>query len=117
MHGVFSNRGLTATKVNDISVASENWFKEMCDHLFGDDRAGALLRYDSDAEPRNCQRYARGGAKPSGDFIRALLRSENGWSYLCGIMDGSDAEWWRETQAARNCVAAFDLVRREFEKH
>lgn len=83
-----------------------NWFAPVCKALLPKD-AGFALHVVTGVEERSCYRYAAGDRKPSGDFIRALLRSEQGATWLAAIMDGSTAEWWRELQTARDLCSRY----------
>lgn len=51
-------------------------------------------------DERLCQKYAAGHVKPPAYFLRALLRGEDGWTWLCICMDGCKAKWWLEVKQA-----------------
>jgi len=92
-----ADRAVAEKNADDKSVG--NWFSRLCKGLFTT-KAGTALHYTTGFDERSCQRYAAGTVGTSGDFIRALLRSEQGATWLNGIMDGCEAEWWREHQRA-----------------
>jgi hypothetical protein len=94
-----ADRAVAEKSTDDISVG-DKWFARICKGLFTS-KAGTACHYDSGVDERSCQRYAAGTVQPSGWFIRALLRSKNGWTWLCAFMDGCDALWWRELQEER----------------
>jgi hypothetical protein len=94
-----ADRAVARKTDDDKSVG--NWFSRLCDGLF-ESKAGTALYYIAGCinDERSCQRYAAGTVGTSGDFIRALLRSEQGETFLNGIMDGCEAQWWRDHQRA-----------------
>lgn len=87
-----------------------NWFSRLCEGLYPKGKAGTDLHYTTGFEERSCQRYAAGSVNTSGDFVRALLRSPQGATWLTGIMDGSDARWWREHQRALRIAEQVDKI-------
>lgn len=115
MHGVFGQIG---SLVSDKSVVSdgkdvgEDWFANVCKHLLPT-KAGTALHYVSGFDERSCQRYAAGDVKPPAHFLRTLLRSPQGWTWLCAVMDGSNEPWWREVQYAYEIIAVFEAKRGE----
>ena len=118
MHGVFPSAGDRAIEAGDIAVVdksvddisvADGWFARICKALFTS-KAGTACHYDSGVDERSCQRYAAGTVQPSGWFIRALLRSKNGGTWLAAIMDGSDAPWWRQLQRAQRIAAQVDKL-------
>lgn len=100
---------------DDISDA-EDWFANACKHLFPQGKAGTELWAVTDVDERSCQRYAAGHVKPPAYFLRSLLRSKQGWTWLRVVMDGSDAEWWTDHLVAVECANAFNARRRALEK-
>jgi hypothetical protein len=85
------------------SVVDENWFADMCRALFNG-KAGTALHFITGFDERSCQRYAAGQVKPPAYFLRALLRSEQGWVFLNALMAGSSAQWWRDFELARDII-------------
>lgn len=85
------------------------WFVAMASALLGKD-AGYHLHLITGFEERTCYRYAAGDRKPPGYFICALLRSEQGAQFLAAIMDGSNAEWWRELERAKRIAAQVEQL-------
>ena len=81
------------------------WFAEMARDLHPE-KPGTILHLTSGFDERLCQKYAEGSVKPKAYFLRQLLRSKNGWTYLAYIMDGSTAPWWIEIQRARRIADA-----------
>lgn len=101
-----------ADHVADQTVSeTEQWFEEICRALLPKD-AGLALHLTTGFEERTCYRYAAGDRKPPAYFLRALLRSEQGWTWLAAIMDGSDAEWWRDIEAARDLCIKYQVRKR-----
>lgn len=85
-----------------------DWFGEMARGLLGKD-AGLHLHYITGFPERTCYYYASGERKPPAYFLRALLRSEQGASFLRALMDGCTAPWWLDHQRA---ASAADKVKR-----
>lgn len=95
------------------SVANdENWFFGACRQLY-DGKPGTALHFSTGFDERSCQRYAAGTVKPPAYFLRALLRSEQGWTWLNATMDGSKAQWWRDLNGARKLAEQFKIEVRE----
>lgn len=96
-------------------VNDRGWFADACISLFPHGKAGTALWADTGVGERDCQRYAAGTVRPSGGFVRALLRTPNGWTWLCAIMDGCSVAWWVELQHMRRLVEAIkrEEARRE----
>lgn len=78
----------------------ENWFGKLAQQLLCGTDAGFALNLLTGVPERSCYRYASGERDPTGWFVRQLLRSEQGQTWLNAIMDGSDVRWWREQQLA-----------------
>ena len=117
MHSTYEECGFEARKVSvtsvGISVAeNEDWFSDACRGLYNG-KAGTALHFETGFDERSCQRYAAGQVKPPAYFLRALLRSEQGQTWLNAIMDGSDAQWWRELQGALKLLETFKITVRE----
>ena len=87
----------------------EDWFTEICAQLLPKD-AGFALHVLTDFEERTCYRYAAGDRKPPGYFIRALLRTDQGWTWLAAIMDDCKSDWWIELQRTRRIAEAIASV-------
>lgn len=112
MHGVLETALAPSRKAADQladQTASDEWFADICRVLLPKD-AGLALHVTTGFEERTCYRYAAGDRKPPAYFLRALLRTDQGWQWLAAIMDGSDAEWWRELQRARKIAEAIATV-------
>src|SRR5690242_10439680 len=125
MHGNLLAREVAAINVADRTGATigpnghqqpdqtdsddERWFVALVKQLLSKD-AGFVLHLQTGFEERTCYRYASGERKPSAYFVRTLLRSEQGWQWLSGIMEGSEPEWWRETKRARAINDAISRV-------
>lgn len=104
----------TATDRN-VSDDEECWFSNTSSALLGPG-AGTTLHYITGFDERSCYRYANGSVRPPGYFIRALLRSEQGATWLNGIMDGCEARWWREHNSIAAKAALLDHLRAEIER-
>src|SRR6202034_3960466 len=101
----------SSSEKSDTSVGSdENWFSQACRALL-EHKPGTALHYVTGFDERSCQRYAAGSVKPPAYFFRALLRSEQGWTWLAAAMDGSSASWWLDIQRARDCSFAYEQRR------
>lgn len=99
--------GSEITITDQTDSDGENWFSDLARGLLPKD-SGFILHLQTGFEERTCYRYASGERKPPGYFIRELLRSDQGWQWLCGLMEGSNAEWWTETKRARAIKDALD---------
>lgn len=96
--GKLGAQGAAPPIVGASPVKSDvRWFAEMVQARHPD-KPGTILHLNTGVNERLCQKYAAGSVRPSSAFLRALLRSENGWIYLQSIMHGSDAPWWLELQ-------------------
>lgn len=91
--------------------SDSDWFATMAQSLLGKD-AGLHLSIITGFVERTCYRYASGDRKPPAYFLRALLRSDQGWTWLSAVMDGSTAAWWRDHQLALRKAKLFDQARR-----
>jgi len=111
MHGTYESSRGKSVVTGDISDA-EDWFANACKHLLPT-KAGTALHFVTGFDERSCQRYAAGDVKPAAFFLRALLRSPQGWIWLCAAMDGSDADWWRDVRYAYEIIAVFEAKRKE----
>jgi hypothetical protein len=118
MHGIFTKARNEANESSGISAVSgdtyaeSEWFSNACKHLLPT-KAGTALHYTSGFDERSCQRYAAGQVTASMHFLRKLLRSPQGWTWLCATMDGSDAEWWREVRYAYEFIIVVEAKRGE----
>ena len=91
------------------AVDSSDWFGIAARALYPH-KAGTNLFYLTGlGDERLCQRYANGKHKPPAYFLRALLRSDQGFTWLSAVMDGSDVTWWRELQAARDLCSKYKV--------
>lgn len=102
----------TATSDGKSAVDDGEWFAKAARQLLPH-KAGTILFLSTGlGDERLCQRYAAGQVKPPAYFLRALLRSEHGWQWLCAVMDGSGAEWFSELQRAQKISAAIEQANR-----
>lgn len=88
---------------------ANDWFVRIVRSLVGRKPATAL-HYITGFSERHCHRYAIGETRPPGYFLRALLRSEQGWQFLAALMDGAEPKWWREVLRAKRLAEAIDAV-------
>jgi hypothetical protein len=109
------------TRVSDAAIAATNghgssavhqttdgksavddcdWFKKVAQALHEHKPGTVLYLVTGLGDERLCQRYAAGHVKPPAYFFRALLRSPQGWPWLCGAMEGCEEPWWAEVQDA-----------------
>lgn len=99
---------------NDKSVAeTSTWFVDACERLYGPpdefgrrNKAGAALAVLLGCDERSGQRYASGKVKLPAYLFRLLLRSPQGWAWLCTAMKGADAPWWGDVVRARQIYDA-----------
>lgn len=75
-------------------------------------KPGLELHLLTDVDESLCYRYAGNKVKVTEYVVTTLLRSSQGWQWLAALMDGSDAEWWRELKAVRDLTAQFKITRR-----
>jgi len=76
------------------------WFALMCRRLWGQN-APKELEFRTGRSDRTCRAWASGDSPPPVNILLMLLRdSECGEGILNHVMDGCDAEWWREHQRA-----------------
>lgn len=126
MHGTIRAGALAPTEIGvnvdgrsvgagrrTVVESAIGWFAEACKRLLPREKPAQALVCDTGFELRDCQRYAAGDVKPSGYFVRALLRSENGWTWLCVVMDAAQPRWWIELQRARQIADAMREIDRK----
>lgn len=121
MHGTISVGSGVATNADGKSAAEKtddgksaiddgNWFSRAARRLLPH-KAGTWLHLTTKlGDERLCQRYASGEVKPPAYFFRALLRDDNGDTWLAAAMEGSTAKWWLDYQRAKRLSAAIDSV-------
>jgi hypothetical protein len=115
MHGVLAAARVASRKSADqladqtVSDDEEDWFPRACRQLLPKD-AGLALHLTTGFEERTCYRYAAGDRKPPAYFLRALLRSEHGWQWLCAVMEGSEARWLDDIQRGRRIAEAINKI-------
>ncbi len=91
------------------AVDDGDWFAKMAQALHPE-KPGTVLWTITGVDERLCQRYAAGHTRPPAYFLRSLLRSEGGWTYLAFLMDGSKATWWRDLQRARRVAVVLNDI-------
>ena len=113
MHGLLPTPAKAASEVTDQSSDQtvSRWFPAIVSQLLPKD-AGLALHLTTGFEERSCYRYAAGDRKIPGDFLRALLRSEQGFTWLAAVMDGAEPDWWCELQAARDLCIKYKIEMR-----
>lgn len=83
---------------------SSDWFGQLARPLLAGSDAGFALHIITGFLPGTCARYVAKSAasrrQPPGYFIRKLLQSEQGETWLNALMDGSNPRWWFEHQRA-----------------
>lgn len=87
-----------------FAIDDEHWFSEMAQDLLPT-KPGTALHFITAYDERLCQRYAAGSVKPSAYFLRRLLRSDHGATFLAALMDGSQAKWWTDHLRAERVAA------------
>lgn len=90
----------------------DGWFRRIIKRLLPND-AGLQLHLLTGFIERTCYRYCSGERQPPGFFIRALLRSDHGWTWLCAFMDGCDAPWWSDLQRKLRNAERLDALKLE----
>lgn len=93
-----------------------NWFADTARRLLSNakgEKAGFALYVTTGMrfDPSTCDRYAAGRIRPTAYFLRALLRTDCGWQFLCAAMEGSGVAWWAEIQRAKRIADAIDRER------
>lgn len=77
-----------------------DWFGQLARPLLAGSDAGFALHLVTGFLPGTCARYVakseQSRRQPPGYFIVALLRSEQGATWLSAFMGNSSARWWRE---------------------
>jgi hypothetical protein len=121
MHGTLPATGIRATSAADTSVSDQSsndtsvivplsqWFSRICGALFPH-KPGLALHLETDCGERNGHRYASGEVAVPSLILRILLRGRGGRTWLGAIMEGSDAEWWRDLQRAERIAAQVDRL-------
>lgn len=104
-----SNKHAVQLADQTVSEGDDRWFTDICDQLVPKD-GGLALRIATGFEERTCYRYAAGDRKPPAYFLRALLRSDDGWTWLAAVMDGTKAQWWLDLQRARRIAEAIASI-------
>lgn len=81
--------------------------------IYGPNKTGIALFYAIGClgDERGCQRYAAGSVKPPAYVLRKLLRSPQGWVWLCETMKNCDEPWWRNVRLA----VAYEAKRNELD--
>lgn len=91
-----------------------DWFAKIAWLLLGTNDCGFALNVACGSPESSCYKYVTKNKtarrQPPAYLIRTLLRSEQGWQWLCGIMDGAEPDWWRDTKRARLIKEAIDRI-------
>lgn len=98
----------SVTLKSTLNSESESWFARACVQILPKD-PGFALSITTGFPSSTCYRYAAEGLPQGGNFVRALLRSEQGRTWLNVIMDDCTTAWWVEHQALQ--AQADKLVR------
>lgn len=96
-----------------VGCDSDNWFSELAIDLLGKD-AGFGLHLTTGAPEGSCYKYAakKEPRHPPANILRLCLRSDGGWQWLCGVMEGSAAPWWIELNAVRDLLLRYEIRQR-----
>lgn len=95
------------------AVDDSEWFADVARQLLPA-KAGTALHFITGFDERLCQRYAAGHVKPPAYFLRALLRSEQGATWLAALMHGCDVAWWLEHKHTASVgAAAINAIKRD----
>lgn len=78
-----------------VDTSGNEWFSIPAQQLLGSD-LGLNLALATGFQERSCYRYAASERAVPGYVIYRLLRSEQGAQWLSALMDGCDAQWWRD---------------------
>lgn len=97
--------GSEKTSAAQTGSDDHRWFSDPAHVLLGSD-PGLALHTLTGMPERTCYRYTSGERGIPGFALRQLLRGPQGAQWLAAIMDGADAEWWREHERARRVGAA-----------
>lgn len=85
------------------------WFKGAARALLGSD-PGLALHVLTGCSESSGYRYASGTRDVPEYVVRQLLRSPQGWQWLCALMEGSTEQWWRDVHRARRLAEAISRV-------
>lgn len=112
---VATGRGGVASDSDTIaSDSDEDWFYKIAIGILGGNDTGLALHVVSRSPEGSCYKYVarnpEARRQPPSGLIRTLLRSDQGWQWLSGIMDGAEPEWWRDTKRARQIKDAIDGI-------
>lgn len=110
--GATNGRGHSGSieKAADQSDSEDcGWFAELARPLLAGADAGFALHILTGFHERTCYRYAAGDRKPPAYFLRALLHSDQGATWLSAIMDGCEAPWWLDASAKLDMLKGFQV--------
>jgi hypothetical protein len=112
---IASGRGGVASDSDPAaSDNDEDWFYKIAIANLGSHDTGLALHVVSRSPEGSCYKYVarnpEARRQPPSGLIRTLLRTPQGWQWLCGLMDGSDAEWWQEIVRAKRKSDAYDAA-------
>jgi hypothetical protein len=110
-HAAINGNGTSAADENlngKSAVDDGDWFRNLAQRLHEHKPGTVLFLVTGLGDERLCQRYAAGHVKPPAYFFRALLRSPQGWQWLCGAMDGCKEPWWADVQDAMKMKRAIE---------
>ena len=107
-------RDFTVIESFASSRKGAKWFPGLAKRLSKDKPAAAVHHLTSEAE-RTCYDWCKGAVDPPSRALIKLLHSDAGWIVFEYIMRGCKARWWLETLRARECSAAYENRREQFE--
>lgn len=104
---------IATDRKDTVASDSEDWFGEIARSLLGKD-AGFGLHLATGAPEGSCYKYVttneHNRRHPPANILRLVLRTDGGWQWLSGVMDGSDAPWWLELKRARRIAEAIAAI-------
>ena len=95
----------------------DDWFYRAISGLLGKGNdAGYQLALLTKVPDRSCYRYTTSIKEkrrpPPAYLVRMLLRRDDGYPWLAALMENSNAQWWRELDAAREFLSQYRISKR-----
>jgi hypothetical protein len=100
---------IASPKTSFAGSGSDEWFVRFARIALGNN-AGLHLHHVTGYPERSCYYWARGERAPPTDFLRKLLHSQYGETFLLAMMEGCRADWWCEFIRHKRMGEAADRV-------
>lgn len=107
---------VVAANCTQLSIVAESckWFPGLAKWL-SPTKPATYVHYISGEPERSCYAWVEGKNDPPARTLIRMLQSDDGWRVLEYIMRGCKQPWWREVLRARECAAAYEQRREQFE--